>query len=61
MKTNVGAIDRAVRIVVGVALVGWAIMGGPVWAWIGVLPILTGAFAWCPLYIPFGISTCRKS
>ena len=61
MKTNVGGVDRAVRIIVGVALVGWAIMGGPIWAWIGVVPILTGAFAWCPLYLPFGISTGRKS
>ena len=60
MKTNVGGIDRVGRLVVGVGLVGWAVMGGPVWAWIGVVPILTGALGWCPLYLPFGINTCRR-
>ncbi len=37
MKLNVGGIDRILRIVVGLALVAWALMGGPVWAWIGVV------------------------
>jgi hypothetical protein len=60
MKTNVGGIDRAARAVVGVALVGWAIMGGPVWAWIGIILIFTAALRWCPLYLPFGISIERK-
>lgn len=58
MKSNVGGIDRTLRIVVGLALVAWAVMGGPVWAWIGVLPIATGSLGWCPAYLPFGISTC---
>ena len=43
MKSNVGGIDRTLRVVVGLALVAWAVMGGPIWAWIGVLPIATGA------------------
>jgi hypothetical protein len=60
MKTNVGGLDRVGRLVVGAGLVVWAVTGGPVWAWIGVVPILTGALGWCPLYIPFGISSCRK-
>ncbi len=58
MKSNVGGIDRILRIVVGLALVAWAAMGGPVWAWIGVLPIATGSLGWCPAYLPFGITTC---
>ena len=36
----------------------WAAMGGPLWAWIGIVPIATGALGWCPAYLPFGISTC---
>jgi hypothetical protein len=60
MKTNVGGLDRVGRLVVGGGLVAWAVTGGPVWAWIGVVPILTGALGWCPLYIPLGINTCRK-
>lgn len=58
MKTNMGGIDRIVRAVAGVALIAWALMGGPIWAWIGVLPLATAALGWCPLYVPFGISTC---
>ena len=58
MKMNVGGIDRIVRIVVGLALIGWAAMGGPVWAWIGALPLATGAIGWCPAYAIFGFSTC---
>lgn len=60
MKTNVGGIDRIVRGLAGVALVAWALMGGPVWAWIGVVPLATAALGWCPAYLPFGISTCKK-
>lgn len=57
MKRNVGGIDRILRIGVGLGLVAWAVMGGPVWAWIGVVPVATGAFAWCPAYLPFGFRT----
>ena len=32
-------------------------MGMPLWAWIGVIPIMTGSLGWCPMYIPFGINT----
>jgi hypothetical protein len=60
MKANVGGIDRIVRGVAGIGLTAWALMGGPVWAWIGVVPLFTAAVGWCPLYLPFGISTCAK-
>ncbi|HNV04036.1 MAG TPA: DUF2892 domain-containing protein [Vicinamibacterales bacterium] len=60
MKKNVGGVDRIVRGVAGSALVVWALAGGPVWAWIGVVPLVTAVLAFCPLYAPFGISTCRK-
>lgn len=59
MQANVGGVDRIIRIVAGLALVGWAIFGGPTWAWIGVVPLATGAIGWCPAYLPFGIKTCR--
>ncbi|MGA7179112.1 MAG: DUF2892 domain-containing protein [Thiobacillaceae bacterium] len=57
MAGNVGVIDRSIRIVAGVALIAWALMGGPIWAWIGVLPLVTGVIGWCPAYLPFGIKT----
>jgi hypothetical protein len=61
MKCNMGTVDRIVRAVVGIGLVWWALSGGPVWAWIGALPIVTAAIGYCPAYVPFGISTRRKA
>ena len=59
MKANVGGIDRTLRIVAGGALILWAILGGQVWAWIGVVPLATGLIGWCPAYLPLGRSTCK--
>lgn len=58
MKTNVGGIDKIIRILAGIALIAWALMGGPVWAWIGVVPLATGLLGWCPAYTLFGMNTC---
>ncbi len=61
MKKNVGTVDRAVRVVVGVALIAWALLGTSEYAWagwIGVLPLLTAVMGWCPPYSLLGISTC---
>jgi len=59
MKTNVGGIDRTLRIVVGLVLVGLAATGTVgVWGWIGVVPLATGAIGWCPPYALFGWNTC---
>ncbi len=61
MKSNVGGIDKIIRILAGVALIVWALMGGPVWAWIGVVPLATGLLGWCPAYTLFGMNTCPLS
>ena len=61
MKTNVGGIDKITRILAGIALIAWALMGGPVWAWIGVVPLATGLLGWCPAYTLFGMNTCPLS
>jgi hypothetical protein len=63
MTTNEGIIDRAVRIVVGLALIAVALgFFGPsytsVWGWIGILPLVTGVVGWCPAYSLLGIKTC---
>jgi hypothetical protein len=59
MKTNVGGIDRVLRILVGAALILWAaVLGGPFWAWIGVVPLATGLIKFCPLYPILGMNTC---
>lgn len=59
MKFNVGGIDRILRILVGLGLVAWAaLLGGPVWAWIGIVPLATGAIGTCPAYSLLGMNTC---
>jgi hypothetical protein len=58
MKLNVGGIDRTLRILAGLGLIGWALMGGPVWAWIGVVPLGTGLIGFCPVYPLLGMNTC---
>ncbi len=60
MKTNVGNIERVVRIAAGLALIGAAATGAVGWwGWLGVVPLLTGVVGWCPPYAMFGISTCK--
>ena len=59
MKANVGTIDRVLRIIVGLALIGLAATGTVgVWGWIGVVPLATGLFKFCPAYAIFGLNTC---
>ncbi|MCX7256981.1 MAG: DUF2892 domain-containing protein [Polaromonas sp.] len=59
MKSNVGGIDRTLRIVVGLALIGLAATGTVgLWGWVGVVPLATGAIGWCPPYALFGWNTC---
>ncbi len=59
MKLNVGGIDRILRITAGVVLVGLAATGKVgAWGWIGVVPLLTGAVGFCPLYPLSGMNTC---
>jgi len=60
MDANVGGFDKGVRVVVGALLIGWALIGGPWWAWLGVVPFATGLFNVCPLYRLLGVNTCRR-
>ena len=59
MKHNVGGIDRTLRIVVGLVLIGLAATGTVgLWGWIGVVPLLTGLAGACPAYKLLGMNTC---
>jgi hypothetical protein len=56
---NESALDRALRIVLGIALLALTFRGpGFAWGYIGVVPLLTGLVGSCPLYSLFGFSTC---
>ena len=59
MKANVGSIDRAMRILIGLALIAATLFGTiGVWGWLGVIPLATGMFRFCPAYALFGLRTC---
>jgi len=61
MKANVGSIDKALRVLIGIALLTLVFMlEGPA-RWlglIGLVPLATAAFGFCPAYALFGLSTC---
>ncbi len=59
MKSNVGGIDKILRIAAGVGLIGATAAGLlPVWGYIGIVPLATGLMGWCPVYPLLGMSTC---
>lgn len=58
-KTNVGGIDRVLRILAGLVLLGLAVTGTiGAWGYIGLVPLATGLMGSCPAYSLFGFSTC---
>jgi len=61
MIKNMGTIDKTIRIILGIALVAWAVIGNNQYSWIGwlgVIPLATVMLGTCPLYTVFGIKTC---
>jgi len=63
MTANVGGIDRIIRIVAGLAILSlFFVVDGPNrwWALVGLILLGTGIFSWCPAYLPFGLSSCKK-
>lgn len=60
-QVNVGNVDRALRIIVGLVLLSLVFVGPKtMWGLIGIIPIITGLTRRCPAYSPFGISTCAR-
>jgi hypothetical protein len=59
--TNVGGLDRILRIIVGVFLIAMVFVGPQTpWGWLGIIPLATGFFSTCPLYSLLGINSCKK-
>lgn len=61
MKSNVGGIDRIIRIVLGLAIIAVGVAMKSWWGAIGLLPLLTGVLRCCPAYLPIGLSTCKTT
>ena len=61
MKANIGTIDRSLRIIAGLLLIGLSLSGViGVWGWVGLVPLATGIFRFCPVYTLLGIKTCNR-
>ena len=59
LSINEGKTDRAIRVVVGIALLSLTVVGPKtLWGYIGLIPLITGLVGTCPLYMVLGIRTC---
>lgn len=59
MKINEGVIDRSLRVIAGLVLIGLAATGTVgLWGYIGIVPLVTGAVGMCPIYSLLGINSC---
>ncbi|MDD8061081.1 MULTISPECIES: YgaP family membrane protein [Shewanella] len=61
MKCNIGKIDRMIRIFLGACIIAVGFYNQSWWGVVGIIPLFTAAFGWCPAYVPFGISTCKTT
>lgn len=64
MKTNVGSLDRALRVLIGFALLSLLLLldgDARWWGVLGIVPLLTAFLGFCPLYALLGVSTCPRS
>jgi hypothetical protein len=60
--TNVGGVDRAVRIMAGLVVLSLAVVGPKtMWGLVGAVPLITGLAGWCPLYALLGLSTAQTT
>lgn len=58
MKANVGGFDRVLRAIVGLSLLGAGLYFKSWWGLVGLVPLFTAVFRFCPAYLPIGLSTC---
>lgn len=62
MTANEGTLDRAVRVVIGLALLSLTVVGPrTLWGLVGLVPLGTGLLGVCPVYSILGISTCKAT
>lgn len=59
MKKNEGNLDRVIRVVLGVGIIGAGVYMQNWLGLIGIVPLATAAIGWCPLYSIIGVSTCK--
>ena len=61
MSTNMGTLDRVIRVIVGLGLLAIAFVGPQTpWGYIGIIPLVTALIGYCPAYRLIGFNTCTK-
>lgn len=60
MKCNVGTVDRLLRIILGLVIGILGVVFNSWWGLVGLVPLLTGLFRFCPMYLPMKLSTVKK-
>ena len=60
MKTNVGKIDKSIRIVLGIIIAGAGVYFKSWWRIVAIVPLLTAVTGLCPLYKILGIESCKS-
>jgi len=66
MKTNMGTLDRSIRTVIALVIAVLYFtgqMGGTVAIVLGIIAVaflVTSSVGWCPMYLPFGLSTRKE-
>lgn len=62
MKSNVGPLDRLLRLIAGAVLIALVFVGPQTpWGWIGLIPLATAFVGFCPAYRLLGICTAKKN
>lgn len=62
MTCNIGGVERVIRGIVGLVLIGLVFVGPQTpWGWIGLIPLGTALLGWCPPYAMLGINTCKPA
>lgn len=60
MSKNLGKVDRTLRVIIGLVVIGYGVMDSSLLGLIGLIPLGTALIGWCPLYCPLKINTCSK-
>ncbi len=60
MKRNTGKVDQTIRIIIGIVIISLGIYFKSWWGAIGLIPLITAALGFCPLYEPLKINTYKK-
>jgi len=61
MKKNVGFFDSIIRIIIGGLIMAAGVAFESLWGLVGIIPVMSGAVSWCPIYKALGIYTCNPN